>query len=233
MTTTSGSDLQGLSEQTVPEVKYDLVFNTKRDDEHPSNTRLEMNWRPYLADGTLNADMATWQRAFLSPQNVANLWNYLLRQTVGWDRLIASYGQGRYDLPCPTEYRYDGTELIVEAGPLFQKSVEREDLEAFIHTLQEKLDEMPEGIDIGGREIVVDWKVQGWVQTTLEILYVLGDHHQVENDKWIGDEDDLRQAIADRLVSFDIGDTTIEYDLGGVRDPSIEDFDVDDWDGIG
>ena len=230
MTTTSGSDLQGLDAQEVPEVKYDLVFNTKRDDEQPGNTRLEMNWRPYLADGTLSADMATWQRAFLSPQDVASLWSYLLRQTVGWDRLIASYGQGRYDLPCPTDYKYDGTELIVEAGPLFQKSVEREDLEAFIHTLQEKLDEMPEGIDIGSRQITVAWRVQGWVESTLDATHLLGDHHMIEGDHWTGDEDDLQLAVEENLRHFSLTDAGIEYDLGGMSDGEIEDFSVEDWD---
>ena len=105
------------------------------------------------------------------------------------------------ELPCPPyTYEYERGGMSISAGK-FTKWGSKEDWQNVVSEMQEKIDEMPEGIDISDGYVDIDVVLK--VSTAISVpMSVLVDN---EDGVFEGDEDQLHDAIVEAIEyqSFD------------------------------
>lgn len=186
---------------------------------------LELQWRPLLPGSSqYSTDEETWITMDLPIGDVTAIVRHVFYQSTGWTQMIGNR-TGPWELPCPTDWNIDYDELTVKAGPLWQKTGSREDVEAIIARLQEALDEMPEGIDTQEKEYEVSYSIVGTVRVDGSVL--LNEHSSYQdNGLFIGSEDEMIDAIEQEMRQGYVPSTLMD----AIRDDvAYGDIAIDSW----
>ncbi len=141
---------------------------------------------------------------------------------------------GTIDLPCPPyEYEVNGNELTFKAGP-FYKTATKQEFQEIVTQIQEQLDAMPDGFDLGDVTITIDCSATAtatW-STTVSATTLLDGHEQYVDDVWSGSMDELRDALEEavgELQGYDLESdyAEVEYDVDYYNEVEVETPDID------
>jgi len=127
---------------------------------------------------------------------------------IDWFQASAMIKRGMYqdftpnasiELPCPPyEYEYSEGGMQISAGK-FKKWGSKDDWESVVEEMQEKIEDMPEGINIEDISITIDVTVQATLSVSMSATMLC----ESENGIFHGDSGALEDAIEDGVNSLD------------------------------
>ncbi len=156
--------------------------------------------------------------------NVGDI-NRIARIAINDPMIVA---QGSVELPCPPyEYTYADGGMRITAGA-YTKHGSKNEWEGVLAEMQEKVEEMPAGIDVSDVSIsitVTQPATARW-STSISADTLLGRDDQYDGDIWQGSMDELEVALDDAVSMLDVGDLyyseEVEYEMDDYAEPDVE-----------
>ena len=169
-----------------------------------------------------------------------------------WDRRIISLGKsivrsiarnalnggemsdGDIELPCPPyDYEYtDDGKLRITAGA-FTKEGARDEWQGVIDEMQQQVEDMPEGIDIGGLEVTASVSASLTVKFSADAAGLLEYHDSMNGTVWMGSTSELLDALneegaaATEQIEYDDPTQHDEYEVDSMDDAEFSSYDLE------